>query len=331
MNVSDQVRRRRASERGGLALDRLIDNLPGIAYRSAWTGTWRMLFLSAACRRITGYAPSDLVGEGRWEDVIHPDDRRRVRQEVAMALIGGSHFETSYRIRIADGSERWFRDEGCLSEIGNDGTAYIDGFMSDHTLYKQTERSLRDANRAIDRLIREDPLTGLSNRRELDEQLPRAISLARRWKQPLGVILADLDHFKNINDNFGHLAGDQVLVAFSELLRTSCRLEDLAVRFGGDEFLLVLPNSSSRRCTALADRLRQQLRQVTLPVATRVTASFGVTVVGDQDTRESLLRRADRALYLAKRAGRDRLEILSGEDSSAGGKQTPASGRSNPR
>jgi len=242
----------RASERIDLA--GLVHNLPGIAYHCEWNGNWRMRFLSNGCHKLTGYDPADLVASGSrdWDQLIHPEDLVRVRHEIDAAVLGGSRFQVAYRARGADGTERWLIDDGCVSNAAGDGKVFLQGFVSDCTLYKLAEDAVDDANRTIVRLAREDPLTGLANRRALEQNIVCAISFARRWNYPLGVIMADIDHFKSVNDNYGHLVGDQVLISFSQLLKSTCRVEDLAVRFGGEEFLLLLPNSDVKHAAARA-------------------------------------------------------------------------------
>lgn len=308
LNTTERETAARAS--GRIDLASLVHNLPGIAYHCEWNGSWRMRFLSEGCRKLTGYDPADLVaGGGRdWDQLIHPDDLVRVRHEIDAAVADGSRFQVEYRARGADGVERWLIDDGGVSEVTGDGKVFLQGFVSDCTLYKLAEDSVDEANRTIERLAREDPLTGLANRRALEQNIVRAMSFARRWHYPLGVIMADIDHFKSVNDRYGHLVGDQVLISFSQLLKSTCRVEDLAVRFGGEEFLLLLPNSDIKHSEALANRLQQRLRDEAMPIPTPITVSLGVTVLGDSDTSSSLIDRADQALYVAKRRGRDRVE-----------------------
>ncbi len=141
----------------------------------------------------------------------------------------------------------------------------------------------------------------------------RAISFAQRWKHPLAMIMADIDYFKTVNDRYGHLTGDQVLVSFSRLLKISSRIEDIVARFGGEEFILLIPNTSLDQATKLAERLRADTEEATVPIPTNITASFGVTRLLAEDTQESLIARADRALYAAKEAGRNRVRTLEDE------------------
>ena len=155
-----------------------------------------------------------------------------------------------------------------------------------------------------------DPLTGLFNRRYMEETFDREIQRAIRKQQPLSVIMADIDGFKNINDSIGHVLGDKVLVRAAAYLMNSIRASDVACRFGGDEFCLILPDCTLEEGIMRADALRSGIEQ--LPTEDDgiklITLSFGVAAMPEDGiTREALLGAADSALYSAKRAGRNRV------------------------
>lgn len=154
-----------------------------------------------------------------------------------------------------------------------------------------------------------DDLTGLANRRALDEAIEDALARAVGSGQPFAVVMADLDHFKAINDRFGHHAGDEALAAFARRLRSGLRAGDRGFRYGGEEFCVLMPRTDGGSALALADALR---RHVSLPPeADRrgLSASFGVAVWRTGDTVDSMFHRADQALYRAKVQGRDRVEM----------------------
>jgi diguanylate cyclase (GGDEF)-like protein len=156
-----------------------------------------------------------------------------------------------------------------------------------------------------------DGLTGLANRRSFDEELALEWRRAHRIGDSLALVLLDLDNFKQVNDTYGHPAGDAVLRAIGELLATGVRQIDLAARYGGEEFVVLVPESDLDGAAQLAKRLRAALGKVKVELADgtklKVTASFGVAASGELETAEELVAAADEALYDAKRAGKDRV------------------------
>jgi diguanylate cyclase (GGDEF)-like protein len=167
---------------------------------------------------------------------------------------------------------------------------------------------LQTAYTAIERLARTDPLTGLANRRVLDEELPRMLDHARRTRRPVSALVLDLDHFKRVNDEFGHDAGDRVLADVAEALRLGIRENDLAVRMGGEELMVVLPGVGADRALALAEELRRRIADLRVAsLGLSITVSIGVATWCDPEERlPELLARADAALYRAKGEGRNR-------------------------
>ncbi len=153
-----------------------------------------------------------------------------------------------------------------------------------------------------------DPLTGVANRRRLDDELVRLVSQARRYGQPLSVVLLDLDHFKDINDALGHEVGDRVLVETVDRVQATIRDADLLGRWGGEEFLLLVPNTGHQAACSLAERCRHAIAIAPMHQAgVAVTASFGVVSLRPDDDVRALLRRADLAMYTAKSDGRNRV------------------------
>jgi len=174
---------------------------------------------------------------------------------------------------------------------------------------RDQNQALREAHDRIEQLSRKDALTELTNRRWLDEVLHGEAERARRYDVPFCVVMIDLDHFKEVNDTFGHVVGDQVLIAVARSLEASARMSDVVARYGGEEFLALLPNSAMEQAWVLAERMRAGVRGVPLSFRPEpVTASFGVAQWRPDDTVAGLVDRADDALYRAKRGGRDRVE-----------------------
>jgi len=162
-----------------------------------------------------------------------------------------------------------------------------------------------------------DSLTRLWNRSSILGELDRELARLEREARPLGVVIVDLDHFKQVNDTYGHLAGDAVLREAARRMQNSIRQYDSIGRYGGEEFLILFPGCGEAESFAQADRLRKQLAQSEMSVndsSLRVTASFGVTTAIPCQgwTQEALIRKADEALYIAKKSGRNRVEILTG-------------------
>lgn len=163
-----------------------------------------------------------------------------------------------------------------------------------------------------------DPMTGLHNRRWLEEMYTREISRCNTGNISLTAFMLDIDHFKKVNDTFGHLAGDQVLMAIAHTLTESLRPSDMPVRYGGEEFSVFLPSTSMEDAKIVAERVRSRVEQthIALPsgAMVHITISIGITERVADDTVAGLIERADKALYHAKQNGRNRCCINSGGD-----------------
>jgi diguanylate cyclase (GGDEF)-like protein len=183
-----------------------------------------------------------------------------------------------------------------------------------HTKLKVLQDELREKNLQLEALSVTDALTGLANRRHLMTKLEQEVQRARRYKTPLSVVMIDIDHFKLVNDTYGHAMGDEVLRNIGKLLKAGVRTTDLAARYGGEELTLVLPHTDLAAALLVADTLRQKFAEQdhTLDgVTIRKTASMGVAArdgQGEVPDAEDLLKHADEALYRAKEGGRNRVE-----------------------
>ncbi len=162
----------------------------------------------------------------------------------------------------------------------------------------------------IEKLLNIDKLTGINNRNKLDESLNIEIEKVQRYDTKLSLIIADIDKFKLVNDNYGHLVGDEVLIQVSKLLKENSRITDIVGRWGGEEFMIICSNSTSDDATKLAQKLRQIIKNFHFDIVGGVTLSFGITQFNQKDTEDQFITRADQALYLAKDTGRDRVEEL---------------------
>lgn len=191
-------------------------------------------------------------------------------------------------------------------------TVHANGWLlfvaSDITGLKQESRALRQAHVKALRASQTDALTGLSNRRHSLQQLQQLLTQSESW--PLCAVMLDLDNFKRINDELGHAAGDLVIRDFARQLQASIRREDGCGRLGGEEFVLMLPNAGRGQAASIVERLLARVRQARpLPAERGYTCSAGLAEAQWGETAEALLERADVALYRAKAAGRDRLDM----------------------
>ncbi|MBF0482383.1 MAG: diguanylate cyclase [Desulfovibrionaceae bacterium] len=184
-------------------------------------------------------------------------------------------------------------------------------------------KELDGKNHALEILSTTDRLTGINNRRKVEQALQAELLRAKRYRTPYSVILIDVDNFKQVNDNFGHPAGDAVLMRFAGILTALIRETDMAGRWGGEEFIVVCPESDLPVAAALAERLRGEIADSDFPPAGQVSASFGVAAYRLGDEVHSLIHRADKALYQAKKAGRNRV-MTQGETGESDGTQGEA-------
>ena len=175
--------------------------------------------------------------------------------------------------------------------------------LSAHNKLKRREEEIRA-------LSLTDELTGIANRRRFDEVIAAEYARARRYGGEFALVIADIDHFKRVNDEFGHDVGDAVIRAFARVIQGQIRRTDLAARFGGEEFVVLMLETDAESALHCAERIRTRYGQETIPPIPRpVTASFGVTTREPDDTVTSLFKRADHALYRAKDAGRNRVVV----------------------
>ena len=213
------------------------------------------------------------------------------------------------------------------------GADYLSRQISARELVARVEKSVRDSRmrRELSELARTDALTGLANFRALMARMSEEYSRACRYEYPLSVVMIDLDNLKQINDRFGHDVGNRAIVALTRILKASLRQTDFAARYGGDEFVVLLPHQSPAEASVMVDRLRRGLGQHALegqdgmPVQLILTMSAGIAGHAPDDPRpsfEGLLQMADAALYQAKRGGRNRVIVWDRRPQAAGAEGT---------
>jgi diguanylate cyclase (GGDEF)-like protein len=243
----------------------------------------------------------------RWCAKLHPEDRDATLKRYFDHLAGHSpRYEAEYRTLNQDGSVTWLWDLGRVVERDAFGRAVrVMGAHFDVTRRKMAEQEMA-------RLAHFDPLTGLLNRRQGMERLNAAIESARHAGGELVIAMLDIDHFKLINDNYGHTVGDRILVGIGSNMASALRQGDACARWGGEEFVLVFPHSSIKLARQQAERIRHAIsdyRESIEDGTIGVTASMGLAALTFGETSTGLLHRADQALLSAKRNGRDRIAI----------------------
>jgi len=227
---------------------------------------------------------------------VHPDDRERTEAEAAGLFEGAETLSFENRYRAKDGTWHWLRWSSQLSP----DESLVYARAADVTEIKQIETEREELFEQVREMARRDALTGLPNRRALEEQLPQAMARARRRRSLLSVAILDIDHFKTYNDTYGHLAGDEVLRACAKAWDSALRGEDTIARFGGEEFLVLLPETAPGEAGEIVERLRAKT-----PMGQ--SCSAGLACWDYAESIDELLGRADQALYLAKAGGRDQM------------------------
>ncbi|MGH8481886.1 MAG: diguanylate cyclase domain-containing protein [Nevskiaceae bacterium] len=277
-----------------------------------WAGPPERRWWSPRFFELLGYAPGDITpDEVTLRGLLHPDDRERVWKLGTEQLAKGDLMDLDFRFYTKHRGYRWFNSRARAERGPNGRLLRLAGSLTDIHDKRVAEDALHAAQAELTRLAYRDTLTDLHNRRYFDEHFQREWERARRSRQPLALVLVDLDHFKAFNDRYGHPAGDSCLVEFSHLLtRCATRPADIVARLGGEEFGLVLPETSALGGEEVAQRLQMLLRHTHIPheaaPAGMLTFSAGVAAIESPDGPgpAELFEHADRALYEVKRRGR---------------------------
>jgi diguanylate cyclase (GGDEF)-like protein/PAS domain S-box-containing protein len=255
----------------------------------------RCVEINAAWRSCLGYRPEEMEGRPLLE-ITHPGDVEHATRLAAKVFRGEETEPLEARVRAKDGSWHWLRSTAAYAP----DERLVYARSTDITKLKRIEAEREELLKEVERLARSDSLTGLPNRRALEEILPREMSRARRSRSPLWLAIVDIDLFKSYNDSHGHPAGDALLRDCARAWEGEMRAADLLARFGGEEFVVVLPDCESEEASAIVERLRAATPD-------GQTVSAGLAGWDFEESGDDLLERADRALYAAKESGRDRL------------------------
>lgn len=271
-----------------------------------WEVATGKLFFSPQLKRMLGYGPDEMEPVlATWSSNVHPEDVTQVMQVLNEHMQGKrSRYEAEYRIRNRNGHYLWVHDRGRVCEFAPDGQpARVVGMVQDISNRKQLELLLHEH-------ASNDPLTGLANRREGSTYLQAQVELCHRLDLPLGLAFIDIDHFKSVNDIHGHLTGDLVIQQVAQILKNTLRASDMACRWGGEEFIVISPNTNLEQMTRVAEKMRLAVLQALADHVPPVTVSLGVTAAtGKAINQTQLITDADAALYWAKQNGRNRVEL----------------------
>ena len=274
-----------------------------------WNLLTNEVFFSPQLKRMLGYGPHEMAPTlDTWANNVHPEDASRVRRALQEHIQGlRERYEAEYRLRNRNGHYLWVHDRGRVCERDAQGQpTRVVGMVQNITDRKHAEQTLQ-------RQAAHDALTGLLNRRECERILPQQLQRCQRQDIPMGLCLLDLDHFKDINDRFGHQVGDQVLRTVAREVKSQVRATDYLFRWGGEEFLWISTGMGCEQVQQVAERLRQCLEGLQwpeVPGLQGISGSFGLAMFPKHGQRvDELFLAADSALYRAKAQGRNRVEV----------------------
>ena len=293
----------------------LLESTKAIPWKIDWA-SMRFAYIGPQIEPLLGWAPDSWLTVQDWADRIHPDDRERVVSFCVAQSQAGVDHEADYRALTSAGGYVWIRDVVHVVRNAAQEVEALVGFMLDISERKRTEEQLLGLQAELRELSFQDGLTRLANRRRFDAVMEREWAEARRNRQPLSLLMMDIDDFKAYNDRYGHLQGDACLKQVSTVLASAAtRARDLLARFGGEEFALVLPETDVAAARRVAERCRALIAQAGIIHAdsrtgATLTMSIGVGTCIPAHGEEWIpfLESVDRRLYRAKAGGRDRID-----------------------
>ncbi len=257
-------------------------------------------YINDAFCRISGYAPGELLGKAH-DAFLDPEMRQGLLTELRQTILSRGIWKGTLEYRTKN-QQHYFADVTIVPLLDLDGNI-LEFIYVGHDITTLLELSKR-----LKELSCTDALTRIYNRMAFNDMLQTELNRAQRYKTEMSLIMFDIDHFKRINDTHGHLTGDDVLKAMVALVLREIRNVDIFARWGGEEFMILAPETSPTASHELAERLCAAIAGHPFPLVGRVTASFGVAPLRAGDDGDTLLKRADDALYRAKESGRNRVE-----------------------
>jgi diguanylate cyclase (GGDEF)-like protein/PAS domain S-box-containing protein len=290
----------------------LLESTKAIPWKIDWA-TMAFAYIGPQIEPLLGWPRESWLSANDWATRIHEEDRDRVVNFCIAQSKAGVDHEADYRALTRDGHYVWIRDVVHVVRREDGTVDSLIGFMFDISERKAAEQELLRLQKELETLSFQDGLTGIANRRMLDSALEKEWASGKRNGLPLSVVLIDIDYFKQYNDHYGHLQGDECLQRVAAALcGAAVRPRDLLARYGGEEFVVVLPETDEAAALKVAERCRKLIFEEEIPhrssgMGALLTVSLGVaTAVPTQDGRpQTLIERADRRLYLAKQRGRN--------------------------
>ncbi len=293
----------------------LLDSLRGIPFAVEW-GTGRFVHIGPQIETMLGYSPADWVSIADWSDSIHPDDKEwAVRYCISESEEGKDH-EFEYRIIKKNGDIVWVRDVVNVVKETSGNINYLVGFISDITNHKIAQNQIINDKNEYQKLSITDYLTKLYNRRKFDSSLIEQWNTAIRTPTTLSLLIIDIDFFKNYNDLYGHTKGDEALILVANtLLYTFEKAQGIVCRIGGEEFAILLTNTSLDTAKQLATELFESLAALEIHHGSSCVGNYLTLSVGIGETTPSPAFNSqqfhtfvDHLLYSAKNNGRNRIE-----------------------
>ena len=276
-------------------------------------GTMAFTYIGPQIEPLLGWPRESWLSANDWAMRIHAEDRDRVVNFCIAQSKAGVDHEADYRALTKEGDEIWIRDVVHVVRNEDGSPDSLVGFMFDISERKQIEDQLLRLQKEFEELSYKDGLTGVANRRMFDSVLESEWVNARRCNQPLSVIMLDIDYFKQYNDHYGHIQGDDCLKQVAQVLSgAATRSRDFFARYGGEEFVMVLPETDADAAHKIAERCRNLIFKAQIPheksdVSQILTISLGVGTIipTHKDDAKDFIHSVDRQLYSAKKRGRN--------------------------
>jgi diguanylate cyclase (GGDEF)-like protein/PAS domain S-box-containing protein len=294
-------------------LQKMLDIVNQYVYTTYTDTAGIITYVTDAFCELSGYSRDELLG--KTHNVIkHPDNSSSVFAPLWETLLKGEIYKGVLKNRHKNGADYWL-DSYIVPDKNEDGAIIgFQAFRQDVTdkirlveLNSELDHRVVERTKEIERIAVTDALTGLFNRHRFNQELDDALALYKRFQTPVTLAILDIDHFKTINDTYGHNIGDETLVTFGELIQKQIRQTDKLARWGGEEFVILFINTELNSALIASESLLEVIRTFAFKEIGQVTCSIGLAAFIPTDTAESILHRADTSLYGAKERGRNRV------------------------